>query len=448
MGARVVYSAYGPRFNVRQDYDRLLGQRFWTWLTGKGRVLNASERAHAMRPLSNARTLAHLFGSWVAIGLALWIGDRAASSTSAMLAVLGVAACWLVVVNRGRSLQACFHYMTHGAAMPHRGLAQLVATVLFTAPFLYQSWRAYNASHVKTHHHLRVLCSDDDPDQCFIAANGLRPGMPEWAFWLRVWLRPFAPSFIRGQLREGFLHTLIEPDWPERLWRLLVLAVPLGLALAHGWLDRFLLLFWLPVLLLLPHSLWLQLITEHLWFAPRDAQTGTASGYGRLTWGRFQGRPLPRGGLLAWARWWGAALAFDVPVRLYVYPQDLPNHDFHHRFPLAPYHAIADLRRTCEREASRFGPVREVWGFLAGLRMLRDHLCHADAAPFRFSAVTPPLLRRTHHERRHPYRPTRSRDQGLRPTGWQDTVLGAGHRLPAPSLRSRPQRADTGGRRR
>lgn len=45
-----------------------------------------------------------------------------------------VPGCWLVVVNRARSLQACFHYMTHGSVMPSRRLARLAATVAFRFP--------------------------------------------------------------------------------------------------------------------------------------------------------------------------------------------------------------------------------------------------------------------------------------------------------------------------
>jgi hypothetical protein len=390
MDVGVMYAAHGPRFNVRREYDQLPWQSFWTLVTGKGRLLSAEEKVRAMRPLSTGWTLIQLVASWLLIGLALWIGNRAMSSGSSAVAVAGVGLNWLIVVNRARSLQASFHYITHGAAMPHRQLAQLAATTTFTAPFLYQGWCAYGESHVNTHHHLRVLCSGDDPDQRFIAENGVGPGMNERTFWWRVWTQPFAPSFLWGQLKDSWLVSFVEPGWPETLYRVIFLGGTAALALAFGWFGRLLLLFWVPAWLLFRHSLWLQLITEHLWFAPRESDAGSAVAYGRLTWGRFQGRPLPRRGLLAWIRWWVALLLCDLPVRLYVYPQDLPNHDFHHRLPLAPYHTIADLRRTCESEAGRFGPSHEVWGFLATLRVLRDHLCYGDSTPFRYPSISQP----------------------------------------------------------
>lgn len=387
MTAAVLYTVHGLRYNVRQEYDRLPWQAFWTWVTGKGRLLAAHELDQAMKPLSTTRTLGHLVGSWLLIGAALAVGDRALSSESLALVVAGMVCCWLVVVNRGRSLQASFHYMTHGAAMPDRRWACCAATAAFTTPFLYEGWDAYGSSHVSTHHHMRVLCSRDDPDQLFIEENGFRPGMAEHSFWWRVWFRPFAPAFVWRQLRDAWRASVVQPAWPEKMYRVAFLAGTTALAVQFDWLDRLLILFWLPVLVLFRHSLWLQLITEHLWFAPRLSDAGTPAAYGRLTWGRFQGRPLPRGGLVDWLKWWLSLVVFDLPVRLYVYPQDLPNHDYHHRLPLAPYHIIADLRRTCEVEPGRFGPSYEVWGFVATLRVLRDHLCRGDSTPFRFSTT-------------------------------------------------------------
>jgi hypothetical protein len=320
--------------------------------------------------------------AWLLIALSVWGANWALSSGSAWLAIAGVGACWLVVVNRGRCLQATFHYMTHGSAMPAGRWAELVATLAFTTPFFYEGWRSYVGSHVTTHHHLRVLCSADDPDQRFIESNGLHPGIGEASYWLRVWAQPFAPRFLLGQLILALKATLVEPTWAERWLRLSLLGAAAAWAISAGWWDHGLLLFGIPAWLLFRHSLWLQLITEHLWFAPRGLDAGTPAAYGRLTWGRFQGRALPQGGVLALTRWCAALLLCDLPVRLYVYPQDLPNHDFHHRLPIASYARIADLRRTCENEMGRFGPCCEVWGFLATLRLVRDHLCYGQSLPF------------------------------------------------------------------
>lgn len=382
------YTAHGPRYNVRDDYAHLPFQAFWTWVTGKGRPLPASELDRALRPLSGGWVLCHLLGSWAAIGLALWAGYRglhadAGLSTAAAATLL----CWLVVVNRGRSLQATFHYMSHGSAMPHPGAAPWAARLAFTAPFLYTDWRAYVVTHVNEHHHVRVLCTEVDPDQLFIRANGFHPGMSERAFWWRVWLRPFAPDYILARLRDALRASLVDATPVHRLYCLGFWALVIGACAEWGLLLPMLWLFAVPALVLLNHSLWVQLLTEHLWFAGREPASSQTTHYGGLTWGRFQGRRPPRGGVLAWLGWWTRLLLCDIPVRLYIYPQDLPNHDFHHRLPVAPYHRIADIRATHEDRAGRFGPLREVWGFMATLRVMRDHLCRGDLHPFRFSST-------------------------------------------------------------
>ena len=75
-------------------------------------------------------------------------------------------------------------------------------------------------------------------------------------------------------------------------------------------------------------------------------------------------------------------LLCDIPVRLFIYPKDLPNHDFHHRYAGVSYKKIADLRVSMECKYKKYGPMREVWGFVSSLRVIRDHLCRNDVDPF------------------------------------------------------------------
>ena len=378
-----LHSAYGPHHNVRADYAHLPLQIFWTWVTGKGMPLSVSELKRAMRPLPGGWVLLHLIGSWAAIVLALWTGYCGIQSDDGLLMkVAATLICWLVIVNRGRCLQATFHFMSHGSAMPHKIFAPWAARVAFTAPFLYVDWGDYVATHVNEHHHVRVLCTELDPDQRFIRANGFHPGMPEASFWLRVWFRPFAPDYILARFCDALSASMVKATHVHRNYCLCFWGLVIGVCANSGLLLAFVWLYALPAFVLLNHSLWLQLLTEHLWFASSDAIQNQANRYGRLTWGRFQGRSPPCGGLLRWIGWWARLFMCDIPVRLYVYPQDLPNHDFHHRMPLAPYHRIANIRATHEDQAGRFGPLMEVWGFMASLRVIRNHLCRGDQQPF------------------------------------------------------------------
>lgn len=372
------YARYGACCNIRDAYRRLPFQSFWTWITGKGVALPAQQYRAALRPANSTQVIAHLLLSWAVIALSILLGWSALESRAYLVLPL----CWLLIVNRGRSLQATFHYMTHGAAMPNSLYAPGLATIFFTTPFFYVSWGRYGASHVQTHHHLRVLCSDDDPDQQFIVRQGFRRGMSETSFWLRVWLTPFKPAYLFHQLKEAIVESFIEPNAIEIIYRIFFWsAVFISVALTHHVVE-FIFFLLIPGFIFFQHSLWLQLITEHLWFSSSPEGARTALGYGELTFGRFQGRALPASGALAWAVWILKLVIFDLPVRLYVYPQDLPNHDFHHRMPLVSYFCIADVRATLESDIGRFGPMYESWGFLSTLRMMRDRLCHNKTDSF------------------------------------------------------------------
>ncbi|MEX2495356.1 MAG: fatty acid desaturase [Woeseia sp.] len=377
------HSDYGYRFNVRACYDGLPGQVLWTWLTGKGKPLTEARLQGALKPTGEVKLWGHLLFTWAIILCTVGFGHYTLTAGLPLpLTGLMIAFCWLMVVNRLRSIQATFHYLTHGALIQNTIRAKRYATCAMTAPLLYTGWDAYVGSHVREHHHIRNLCSDGDPDQRFIAAQGFSIGMPERTFWLRVWLTPFMPHFIAARVMESLYESFVKPSTAEIQFRATFWCVVIGLCALHGLLWELTLFYLFPLLVLFQHSMWLQLFTEHLWFSARDPAFTEQQNYGKLTWGRFQGRPLPRKGLLSGLTWLAKAIVLDIPVRLYVYPQDLPNHDFHHRCPKVSYWRIADVRATIENQPNRFGPQYEVWGFMSTLRVIRDHLCYGKSDPF------------------------------------------------------------------
>jgi hypothetical protein len=96
----------------------------------------------------------------------------------------------------------------------------------------------------------------------------------------------------------------------------------------------------------------LEFASEHAWLVPRGKD---APG----TWGRFCGAPVPDGGIAPSLAWAGAMLGHLI-VRIGVLPGDLPQHDFHHRFPGTRHWTQAAWART---DAIAGGtPFVEVWG--------------------------------------------------------------------------------------
>ena len=377
------YCQYGPQGNLRAAYGRLPLQPLWTWLTGKGLVQPAEALKAKMDKTGERFLLVHLLFTWtVMIGLVLLGKAVLDGAFHPLLSVLLVIAAWVLMVNRLRSMQATFHYLTHGAVLKDKARAQRYARFFLTTPLLYQDWDTYNQSHVREHHNIHVLCTDIDPDQRFIQAQGFYPGMPELAYWWRVICTPFRPTYLLRQGRATLNDCFVRPPRDEVRFRLVFWAVLLVLLWATDSLMAFALIYGIPRAVLFEHSMWLQLFTEHLWFYQREEGRADKPHYGRLTWGRFQGRTPPSGGVAAWTGWVLKALLLDVPVRLYVYPQDLPNHDAHHRRPNVHYRHIANYRASIEGQPSSYGPFLEVWGFMSGLYLIRDHMCRGVREPF------------------------------------------------------------------
>lgn len=380
---RVLHSVYGAGEDLRASYAHLPCQPFWTWLTGKGRPLSEAGLKAAQADHGEGFLIAHLAFTWAVIGALLVLGKAILAGTfglagGGLLLALG----WLLMVNRLRSLQATFHYLTHGAVLKNRQRAQAYARWLLTTPLLYQDWDTYNRTHVREHHNIHVLCTDQDPDQQFIQRQGFFPGMPEPLYWWRVLTTPFRPRYLARQWRDALADTFVRPAPPERRVRWVFWGLALALLAMSGGLGAFALMYLVARAVWFEHAMWLQLFTEHLWFYQGEAARDSKAHYGRLTWGRFQGRRPPRQGAWRKALWALQCLVLDLPVRLYIYPQDLPNHDCHHRRPNVHYRHIANYRATVEGEPSTYGPFLEVWGFTNSLRLIRDHLCRGVREPF------------------------------------------------------------------
>lgn len=377
------YCQYGPRGDVRAAYAHLPFQGLWTWLTGKGQARTAQVLQREMEKTGERYLVVHLCFTWAVIIALVMLGQAVLQGAfQPATAVLLVLMAWVLMVNRLRSLQATFHYLTHGAVLKDKTRAQRYARLFLSTPLLYQDWDTYNQSHVREHHNIRVLCSDEDPDQRFIRAQGFYPGMPETAYWLRVCCTPFRPAYLLRQWRETWLDCFVRLDRRAALFRWCFWGVVLVLLWATGGLPAFALMYVIPRAVLFEHSMWLQLFTEHLWFYQRDARRSEKDHYGRLTWGRYQGRKPPERGIIAHLIWGLQCVCLDIPVRMYVYPQDLPNHDAHHRRPNVHFRHIANYRASLEQKPSPYGPFLEVWGFMAGLYLIRDHLCRGVQEPF------------------------------------------------------------------
>jgi hypothetical protein len=383
VNSRTLYGRYGATNNIREHYRALPGQFFWTWVTGKGVPLTKSDLDLSLKVPGEFFLIRHLLYTWCLLASAIIIGSQLITELDKGIgAFAGLFLCQIIVVNRLRSLQATFHYMTHGSIIKNSSRAKKYALYFITTPLMYIDWNNYTRSHVREHHHPNVLCTKNDPDQIFIKKQGFRKGMSEVEFWLRIIFTPFNPLYLINDWIELCKDSFFKPSGREIFYRLLFWLCVTFLIMKLEFIIPFTLMFLIPRFIFFQHSMWLQLITEHLWFTDLNPDETQKQRYGRITWGRFQGREIPSKGIIKKLLWLIKLIILDIPVRLYIYPQDLPNHDFHHKKPRTSYKNIADVRVTIDRSTSSYGPSLEVWGFVSTLKLLRDHICYNEKVLF------------------------------------------------------------------
>lgn len=380
-------SRYGYRgIDVRESFAHLPFQAFWTWLSGKA-VQSGPPKRVSETLLSEAQLCLQIAWSWSLIVTSIYV---ALHTEHVFVRVL----CIVLVMNRTRGLLHTFHYTTHGASIRNMRLARVLAKLFMSIPILHASWEQYRQLHIVTHHQMRSMCTDEDPDQKFMIAHGFHRNMRHGAFWLRTFVAPFLPSnilrYVWGRIDQNFIHTTND----ERLPRMLFWAAVLIVCAVNGWLPELALYYLLPLLVVTQYSSYIQHITEHVWFPPEDMYRSPYVRYASLTWGRFLGRPYPRRSqssndtvhALRCAIWVLRALAGDLPMRLFVFMQDLSCHDFHHRSPGVNFWRIAQQRSDSEGRPSKWGPMTETWSVLESVLILRDHLVFGRSDPFELAA--------------------------------------------------------------
>jgi hypothetical protein len=70
----------------------------------------------------------------------------------------------------------------------------------------------------------------------------------------------------------------------------------------------------------------------------------------------------------AWIRWIALTVCYHIPARLLVVVGDLPNHDYHHRYPSTTEWTTAAYARQADIDAGPEGPpYQEVWGMGAAI---------------------------------------------------------------------------------
>lgn len=353
--------------DVRATYLRFprWTQHFWTWQTGKA--------LPGQQPL-----LRHTWASYLAVTLTVFFAGLTVSTLAVALMFplwyLALFAGWVLTVNGERMMvlviaHQALHRRFSGRSSMDRFWGEVV-TVLS----VFHTFQDFKEEHFDNHHRREVFATEADPPVQFLLNLGFRPGLSRRALWRRAWTVFLSPVFYwRGFLsRTGSnLRGSAKRRVGFAVWVGWWLSLPFWLP--HGILVL-VLAFILPVILFAQLSALLDRLGEHEWLAPRNPEFGHRFYTAANTSARFCGAPVPPRSmpagaqLRAWIRWIAATLFYHLPSRLLVVVGDLPNHDYHHRYPSTPHWTTAAYARQHDIDTGPEGPpYQEVWGMGAAI---------------------------------------------------------------------------------
>jgi len=358
--------------DVRGSYLRFPGwtQHFWTWLTGKA--------LPHQRPL-----IRHNWASYLAMTLTAFFGGLALSSSAIAL----LFPLWYLALVAGIVL-SLFAARTMILVIAHQALHRRFSGnpkldwffgELVTVLNVYQDFQTFKEEHFDNHHRRTVFASEADPPVQVLFGLGFRPNMTRRELWRRAFVVFCSPVFYWSIFCNRLKCNLTVGTWRRAgflVWAGLWLSVPFWVP--HG-LSVLLVAFVLPIVILSQLSALLDKLGEHAWLTPPDPEHGHKFYTVAATSARFCGSPVPgpatskRAAVRVWSRWIFATLFYHLPARLLVVVGDLPNHDFHHRYPSTPDWAIAAYARQRDIDSGEYGPeYTEVWGMGAAVdRMFR-----------------------------------------------------------------------------
>lgn len=360
--------------DVRATYLRFPAwtQHFWTWQTGKA--------LPGQKPL-----IRHTWATYLAATVVVFAAGLTVSTFAVALMFplwyLALLAGWLLTVHGERLMVLVIAHQALHRRFSGNPRRDWFWGETVTVLSVFHTFLDFKEEHFDNHHRREIFATEADPPVQFLINLGFRPGLPRTALWRRAWIVFLSPVFYW----HGFLGRAAS-NLKGRGWRLAGFAVWLGWWLSlpfwlpHGALVL-LLAFVLPVILFAQLSALLDRLGEHEWLAPRDPGYGHRFYTVANTAARYCGSAVPvRGaGPLAWLRWTALTVFYHVPSRLLVVVGDLPNHDYHHRYPSTPDWTTAAYARQRDIDTGPEGPpYREVWGMGAAIDRMFQSLASRE----------------------------------------------------------------------
>lgn len=360
-------------------------QPFLTWQTGKPN--------RGQKPLMYRSNLSHIFTAY----FALIIGVIISIYSYYFVYYWGLPVGWLLTVSGARKLIPTInHYCVHNDFLPekwrkkygwlHSYIADLNSGILFL-----QDFASYRIEHL-THHGINIVASIVDPDMAFMWQLGFKAGMTKtklWMVYISNLLNPFSKLhrlFLVSRVKTTFCKAT-----PFRVLVQTLIALVVFLIGYNTSLSTVLVAIIFPMTYLYHMASLMQFSSEHLWLSdvkedgllPKESHNFLVDRAKRLTNGRFCGEATPSTAnrsyfvaVLLWVKWIFRMLLIHLPIRLFVLPGNLCQHDHHHRSKFGSDWANSIYsREAMAREFRNSGePLTEVWGLYNAIDMVFDNL--------------------------------------------------------------------------
>lgn len=369
--------------DVRASFERFPSwtQHFWTWFTGKALPYQ--------KPY-----FVHTWWSYCLVTLSIFICGLSISSLAIVLQFdfwwVALVSGWFLTLNGARTMILVIaHQCIHGQFSGNRKLDDFIGE-LVTILVINQDAEAFRLDHVRIHHRRATFATVDDPPVKSLIGYGFLPGMSKRMLWRRAAWVVSSPFFHWKAFEKRLRSNLTS----RRMWRR-----PVFLAYAAGWLSLAVLVpdgwmvvlfaFGVPVGVFLQISALMDNLGEHAWLEPPEPKNAQRHYHVSRTWARFCGRALPDLSLPVWRRtiaWmtWSLEMAlYHFPARVLVVVGDLPNHDFHHRFPATSKWMYAAYARQQDIDKGHEGSPSyiEIWGLGQAMDQMFQALSKAAPLP-------------------------------------------------------------------
>ena len=355
-----------------------------TWLCGK---------AHAGQKLPQRRRWPVLVYGLMSVLSGVLISSLACQDLSAYwpLLILGMA---LTIAGARPLFLGVIHTASHENFLAREPwdtrIASAVAVLLLLPNFAH-----YKRTHLRQHHGLNTLSTDQDPTVQDLLAAGFRPGQSVPRLWWQVLWALISPGYhlrafvkrLRGMYDGAGRGTRIATS----AYLLMLMAIPV----IYAWASddaasaalTCVLAFLLPISWGYQSAYLLRALVEHSWPAPHEPRTAkTLAHHSQAVFCGCAPPPLtPQLGLRLW-RWslWTLRMIGHALTRMLVLPVDTPGHDIHHiGAPKAWPNDIAIRQREVEKRCAQ-GDVdfyREHWGMLTAIHHTLVSISAAEQVP-------------------------------------------------------------------